>query len=124
MCIRDRATRRRLTAFLALAQTIGESRKVNAVREILERFPGKFLIFTEYRHTLEQIVSQLRAWNIAAAPFHGGMNVFQKEDAVRAFEKDTRVLVSTESGAEGRNLQFCHQLINYDLPWNLSLIHI
>jgi superfamily II DNA/RNA helicase len=28
------------------------------------------------------------------------------------------VLVSTESGAEGRNLQFCHQLINYDLPWN------
>jgi SNF2 family DNA or RNA helicase len=29
-----------------------------------------------------------------------------------------RVLVSTESGAEGRNLQFCHQLINYDLPWN------
>jgi SNF2 family DNA or RNA helicase len=112
------ATRRRLTAFLALAQTIGESRKLNAVREILDRFPGKFLIFTEYRHTLEQIVSQLRAWNIAAAPFHGGMNVFQKEDAVRAFEKETRVLVSTESGAEGRNLQFCHQLINYDLPWN------
>jgi len=29
-----------------------------------------------------------------------------------------RVMVSTESGAEGRNLQFCHQLINYDLPWN------
>ena len=28
------------------------------------------------------------------------------------------MLVSTESGAEGRNLQFCHQLINYDLPWN------
>ena len=27
-------------------------------------------------------------------------------------------MVSTESGAEGRNLQFCHQLINYDLPWN------
>lgn len=112
------ATRRRLAAFLALAQSIGESRKLSAVREILERFPGKFLIFTEYRHTLEQIVSQLRAWDIATVAFHGGMNVFQKEDAVRAFAKDARVLVSTESGAEGRNLQFCHQLINYDLPWN------
>ncbi|MGB3058207.1 MAG: SNF2-related protein, partial [Anaerolineae bacterium] len=112
------ATRRRLAAFLALAQSIGESRKLSAVREILGRFPGKFLIFTEYRHTLEQIVSQLRAWDIATVAFHGGMNVFQKEDAVRAFAKDARVLVSTESGAEGRNLQFCHQLINYDLPWN------
>ena len=35
-----------------------------------------------------------------------------------AFREGVRVMVSTESGAEGRNLQFCHQLINYDLPWN------
>ncbi len=76
------------------------------------------MIFTEYRHTLEQIVNHLRTLNVATVAFHGGMNVFQKEDAVRAFEKEARVLVSTESGAEGRNLQFCHQLINYDLPWN------
>jgi SNF2 family DNA or RNA helicase len=108
------------------------------VREILERFPGKFLIFTEYRDTLDIIVSQLRAWGVSVAAFHGGLNIHQKEAAVSAFRGDqndspsngatkergdddgpgVRVLVSTESGAEGRNLQFCHQLINYDLPWN------
>jgi SNF2 family DNA or RNA helicase len=58
--------------------------------------------------------------------FHGGLDIRQKEAAVQAFRGDpdegddpgVRVMVSTESGAEGRNLQFCHQLINYDLPWN------
>jgi superfamily II DNA/RNA helicase len=61
------------------------------------------------------------------------MSIDEKEAAVAAFRGDlalngeapesahnsgVRVMVSTESGAEGRNLQFCHQLINYDLPWN------
>ena len=48
------------------------------------------------------------------------LDIRQKELAVQRFREDPamRVLVSTESGAEGRNLQFCHQLINYDLPWN------
>jgi len=65
-------------------------------------------------------VTQLRHWGISAAGFHGGLNIDQKEATVAAFRTDPtlRVMVSTESGAEGRNLQFCHQLINYDLPWN------
>jgi superfamily II DNA/RNA helicase len=52
------------------------------------------------------------------------MDIRQKEQAVGLFREESeklggvRVMVSTESGAEGRNLQFCHQLINYDLPWN------
>ena len=60
------------------------------------------------------------AWDIVAVGFHGGLDIRQKEQAVQRFreESDVRVMVSTESGAEGRNLQFCHQLINYDLPWN------
>ncbi|MEZ4615860.1 MAG: C-terminal helicase domain-containing protein [Caldilineaceae bacterium] len=109
--------------FLALAESIPIGRKLHAVKEILEKFPGKFLIFTEYRQTLEIIVQQLTAWGISIVGFHGGMNIDQKEAAVAAFRGDdpkheVRVMISTESGAEGRNLQFCHQLINYDLPWN------
>jgi SNF2 family DNA or RNA helicase len=131
-------TRLELQRFLELAESIPLGRKLLAVREILEKFPGKFLIFTEYRDTLDIIVSQLRAWGVSVAAFHGGLNIRQKEAAVSAFRGDqndspsngateergdddgpgVRVLVSTESGAEGRNLQFCHQLINYDLPWN------
>ncbi|MDQ3248012.1 MAG: DEAD/DEAH box helicase, partial [Chloroflexota bacterium] len=109
-----------LERFLLLAESIPTGRKLVAVREILERFAGKFLIFTEYRQTLETIVTQLRQWGITAIGFHGGLNIDQKEAVVTSFRNDeaVRVMVSTESGAEGRNLQFCHQLINYDLPWN------
>ena len=123
-----------LQHFLELAESIPIGRKLTAVREILEKFPGKFLIFTEYRETLNTIVRQLQAWGINAIGFHGGLDIRQKEAAVAAFRGDSdasnngnangdsdpgvRVMVSTESGAEGRNLQFCHQLINYDLPWN------
>ena len=111
-------TRAELQRFLTLAESIPTGRKLHAVKEILERYPGKFLIFTEYRHTLDTIVQQLHGWGVKAVGFHGGLNIEQKEAAVAAFKKDMRVMVSTESGAEGRNLQFCHQLINYDLPWN------
>ncbi len=127
------STRAELQRFLELAESIPIGRKLVAVREILERYPGKFLIFTEYRQTLDAIVRQLHSWGINAIGFHGGLSIEQKEAAVAAFRGDAkedgknkdkrshgdvRVMVSTESGAEGRNLQFCHQLINYDLPWN------
>ena len=145
--VEDRAygdeARAELREFLALAESIKIGRKLLAVQEILERFPGKVLIFTEYRVTLETIITQLTEWGISSVGFHGGLNIRQKEAAVAAFKGDgeedvtkgkkskskskskkdkaengVRVMVSTESGAEGRNLQFCHQLINYDLPWN------
>lgn len=143
--VNDRAhsdhTREELRKFLALADSIPIGRKLLAVREILQKFPGKFLIFTEYRETLDTITKQLAAWGISAVGFHGGLDIRQKEAVVKLFRgtadeesnnqeakhqearpgeivPDVRVMVSTESGSEGRNLQFCHQLINFDLPWN------
>lgn len=115
--------REELQHFLELAAAIPRSRKLTAVLEILERFPGKFLIFTEYRQTQESILMELTRRGVQATGFHGGLDIQQKEAAIVHFrtperEGGARVLVSTESGAEGRNLQFCHQLINYDLPWN------
>ena len=121
--VADRAhgasVRAELQRFLTLAESIPLSRKALAVRELLNRFPGKFLIFTEYRETQAVLERQLQAWGVSTVGFHGGLDIGQKERAVAAFrDTDVRVMVSTESGAEGRNLQFCHQLINYDLPWN------
>jgi SNF2 family DNA or RNA helicase len=49
---------------------------------------------------------------------HGGMRRAEKENQIQAFAGDTRILVSTETGSEGRNLQFCNCVVNYDLPWN------
>jgi SNF2 family DNA or RNA helicase len=113
------AVRAELQRFLELAEAIPLSRKMLAVRELVNRFPGQFLIFTEYRETQAMLERQLRAWGVSTVGFHGGLDIGQKERAVTAFRDGAvRVMVSTESGAEGRNLQFCHQLINYDLPWN------
>ena len=50
--------------------------------------------------------------------FHGALTLREKEAAIAQFRDRARVLVSTEAGGEGRNLQFCHLLVNYDLPWN------
>jgi SNF2 family DNA or RNA helicase len=125
--------RAELLRFAELAESIPIARKLLAVQEILAHYPGKFLIFTEFRQTLESILAHLQSLGISAVGFHGGMSIDEKEAAVAAFRGDlalngeapesahnsgVRVMVSTESGAEGRNLQFCHQLINYDLPWN------
>jgi SNF2 family DNA or RNA helicase len=107
-----------LQGYLDLAHSIQTPRKLLAVREVLDRFGGKLIVFTDYRRTMETIVDRLNLWGYPAVGFHGGLDIYQKEDAVRAFKDDYQVMVSTESGAEGRNLQFCHQLVNYDLPWN------
>ena len=52
--------------------------------------------------------------------FHGQLKPAEKDAAVAAFrdEPGPRILISTEAGGEGRNLQFCHTMVNYDLPWN------
>lgn len=52
------------------------------------------------------------------ALFHGEMDWREKEDSLEAFRLRDQVLVSTEAGGEGRNLQFARNVINYDLPWN------
>jgi SNF2 family DNA or RNA helicase len=50
--------------------------------------------------------------------FHGQMKNAEKDAQIEQFKEQTDILLTTEIGGEGRNLQFCHQMINYDLPWN------
>ena len=78
----------------------------------------KVLIFTQFRRTLDFVAAALRERGIEPAVFHGSLTAPQKDDAVEQFRGDRRVLLSTEAGGEGRNLQFCRNVVNYDLPWN------
>ncbi len=110
----------RLANYLALAQSIKVGRKVDAVRIILGQYPGKFLIFTDYLPTLHALRTALEHSGHETLVFHGSMSTSERVEAVRTFRRSptARVLISTQSGGEGHNLQFCHQMINYDLPWN------
>jgi len=92
--------------------------KLQQMLKIIEDFKDKLLIFTKYKTTQEYIVNFLNDAGISTAIFHGSLRRREKEDQIRYFKEDARVLVSTEAGGEGRNLQFCHGMINYDLPWN------
>lgn len=74
----------------------------------------KVLVFTAFRQTLELLANQVPD----AAVYHGSLPRAEKEAAIAAFRDEAGVLLSTESAGEGRNLQFCHVMVNMDLPWN------
>jgi len=95
-----------------------ESRKIDELARIVAAFGDKMLIFTKYRTTLELIGESLRNRGVKVAEFHGGLKRMEKEREVAFFREEANVLVSTEVGGEGRNLQFCNGIVNFDLPWN------
>ena len=107
-----------LAEFLTLARSIDQGRKVRVTLNILDQYPGKFLIFTDYLPTLHALQRALTQAGHETVVFHGGLSAAERVEAVRSFRKSARVMISTRSGGEGHNLQFCHQLINFDLPWN------
>jgi superfamily II DNA or RNA helicase len=80
----------------------------------------KLLIFTEYRATQDYIRQRIESeLGLRSTVIHGGMSVDEKQDAIADFDADADVLISTEAGGEGLNLQHkCHVMVNYDLPWN------
>jgi SNF2 family DNA or RNA helicase len=78
----------------------------------------KVLVFTAFRKTLDTVAESVRAAGIDATVYDGGLSRAEKEKVIGAFRGDIPVLLSTESAGEGRNLQFCHVMINLDLPWN------
>jgi SNF2 family DNA or RNA helicase len=103
----------------ARAEALGGSPKGAALLDQLRRFAGeKVLVFTAFRHTLDQLTAQVAAAGFPAAVYHGSLPRAAKERAVAAFRDEVGVLLSTESAGEGRNLQFCHVMVNMDLPWN------
>ncbi len=117
-----RITRQRFQFFMELADKIRSPRKVEALLEIIHQFKGKFVIFTEFLNTLFYLQETLEAHGISTRVFHGGMSLSQRLEAIRDLERSAQVLISTQAGGEGLNLQFCHQMINYDLPWNPMMV--
>ncbi len=112
----DRA--RRLQSLIEQGASIPSYAKVESVLKMLDDAPDKIIIFTEYRASQDFLMYTLKRRSISAVPFRGGFRRGKKDWMRELFSKKIRVLVATESGGEGINLQFCHHMINYDLPWN------
>jgi len=103
------------------ARAIESPAKVSVLLELLRPWVEareKVLVFTAFRQTLEAVVTAVGGAGLSTAVYHGSLSRADKEKAIREFREEAPVLLSTESAGEGRNLQFCHVMINLDLPWN------
>ena len=107
-----------IQAIRNLSRSMADTRKNKILLKLIRSAPGKKIVFVKYLGTLEHITDFLSWEKIPHAVFHGGMSNAIKDEQIRDFRETKDILVTTEIGGEGRNLQFCHQMVNYDLPWN------
>lgn len=78
----------------------------------------KFLVFTEFIPTQQMLAEFLGAHGFRVTCLNGTMDLDTRRQVQDDFAGDAQVLLSTDAGGEGLNLQFCHIIVNYDLPWN------
>ena len=120
---REVATLDHLIAEARAVLSDGQEYKLRELQEALHelgaRFPDeKVIVFTESRDTMEHLARNIRRWGYSVVTIHGGMSLEERVAAEQEFKRSARVLVATEAAGEGINLQFCHLMINYDLPWS------
>jgi len=99
--------------------------KYQALRALLDDVwegepDAKVLLFTEAQATLDSLRALLSADGIEVLGYHGDLPLVERDRQVARFRDPDgpKILVSTEVGGEGRNFQFAHHLVNYDLPWS------
>ena len=110
--------REELNRLAAEARQQSASSKAARLLELLTEYPDKMVIFTQFRATQDMLAERLRLAGHEVAVFHGSLTRLEKEAAIDQFRGPARLLLATESGSEGRNLQFAHAVCNFDLPWN------
>ncbi len=79
---------------------------------------AKIIIFTEFVMTQKFIQALVEARGFTTALINGHMSIEERNVALRQFRRERNILISTDAGGEGINMQFAHIVINYDLPWN------
>jgi SNF2 family DNA or RNA helicase len=114
---------KRWTDLLERTRALTAGAKEAALMRLLAQNPTeKKLVFAHQRDTLHHLAEALRQLGLSFATFSGDMTGPRKDAAVEAFRDSVPILLCTESGGEGRNLQFCNTLINFDIPWNPMVI--
>lgn len=120
------AEKRALLPLLAMAEEVEGRRDERKLTQLLDVVHSlgleddrrkQLLIFTEHKDTLDYLVENLSA-DFQVAQIHGQMKLAERIDQERYFRETAQIMVATEAAGEGINLQFCHLMVNYDIPWN------
>ena len=103
----------------------GEESKFAQLRQVLDdpaHAGERWIVFSEHRDTVDYLIRRLEGLGYSGrvAQIHGGMDWPEREEQVARFrdEDGARFLIATDAAGEGINLQFCHLMVNYDIPWN------
>ena len=99
-------------------EKVQSNAKAKKALELIQKINDKVIIFTEYRATQLYLQWFLKQNGISSVPFRGGFKRGKKDWMRELFKNNAQVLIATEAGGEGINLQFCHHIINFDFPWN------
>jgi len=103
---------------LRQARNIERNQKAEAATSLLCGLREPAIVFTEYRATQMFLGRQLQAAGLQVRYLHGGQGRGQRQAAIEGFRREGGVLVCTEAGDQGLNLQTASFVVNYDLPWN------
>jgi len=106
-----------------LIGNIDETTKQRRLRNVIETIQDQIgttraVVFTQFRPTQDAIAESIRDLDLPVHVVNGDLSSKGKERKVADFEEEGGVMVATDSISEGRNMQFCNVLVNYDLPWN------
>jgi SNF2 family DNA or RNA helicase len=100
------------------AAQVKQVEKAKVLVEMLKKSRQKTLVFSTHKATSAYLAKTLQEADIPFAEFQGGMSLKEKDGAIAAFRDTVSVLLASETGGEGRNIQFANVIVNYDLPWN------
>ncbi|MCK8604076.1 DEAD/DEAH box helicase [Desulfoferrobacter suflitae] len=121
----ERAEVKLLLDAAARCEQTGPDAKAEALLDWLYRLQSeegdtelKALVFTEFVPTQEMLQRFLTERGFSVVCLNGSMDMEERKRVQEAFAHEVRILISTDAGGEGLNLQFCHVVINYDIPWN------
>ncbi|RQZ49994.1 DEAD/DEAH box helicase [Burkholderia sp. Bp9099] len=114
-----------LLAVARSTEAAGTDAKAEALLELIYKLQQeegnpalKMLVFTEFVPTQAMLADYLESRGFSVATLNGSMDMEARTRTLQRFAEDRRVLISTDAGGEGLNLQFCHVIVNFDMPWN------
>ena len=103
---------------LVMGKELSSIAKTKKILELLKTDSEQKIIFVNYLATLEHLHQVLNEEKVSHLVFQGSLTTEQKKEVMAGFKGGCPILLTTGTGGEGHNLQFCHTMINYDLPWN------
>ncbi len=97
-------------------------KKFNDLQQQYEKSDLKILIFTEFRSTQKMLKTFFENKGYQCVGINGSQEIDERKRALTSFKNETQILIATDAAGESLNMQFCHIVFNYDLPWNPMMI--